>query len=257
MRVAPAITPTTPFGAPRDQRVGEATEVVLDARDHLRFGPELAFGPAQRGVSVAASEEEVERHEEEGPPEREPEEDVRRNERLDEQHPRGVVLIAKSVHGASVRSVGQIALATCAEAKASAIGTRKRVRRTRLESRCGCWIARLHGRHPLTPPLGRGLRPAVPCATRMTAVDADRLLELADTDPEAMFALFEQHGWGDGLPLVPPTRERVDAMLEYGEGDPDEQLAVLPPRSGVVTRRIVAVNAVLAGCPAGRVSRWS
>ena len=87
----------------------------------------------------------------------------------------------------------------------------------------------------------------------MTAVDADRLLELADTDPEAMFALFEQHGWGDGLPLVPPTRERVDAMLEHGEGDADEQLAVLPPRSGVVTRRIVAVNAVLAGCPAGRV----
>ena len=84
----------------------------------------------------------------------------------------------------------------------------------------------------------------------MTAVDADRLLELADTDPEAMFALFEQHGWGDGLPLVPPTPERVDAMLEHGEGDPDEQLAVLPPRSGIVTRRIVAVNAVLAGCPA-------
>ena len=84
----------------------------------------------------------------------------------------------------------------------------------------------------------------------MTAVDADRLLELADTDPEAMFALFEQHGWGDGLPLVPPTRERVDAMLEFSDGDPDEQLAVLPPRSGVVSRRIVAVNAVLAGCPA-------
>ena len=73
----------------------------------------------------------------------------------------------------------------------------------------------------------------------MTAVDADRLLELADTDPEAMYALFEQHGWGDGLPLVPPTPERVDAMLECSDGDPDEQLAVLPPRSGVVSRRIV------------------
>ena len=84
----------------------------------------------------------------------------------------------------------------------------------------------------------------------MTAVDADRLLELADTDPEAMFELFEQHGWGDGLPLVPPTPERVDAMLERSDGDPDEELAVLPPRSGVVTRRVVAVNAVLAGCPA-------
>jgi hypothetical protein len=83
----------------------------------------------------------------------------------------------------------------------------------------------------------------------MTTVDADRLLEVADADPEAMFALFEQHGWGDGLPLVPPTPGRVDRMLEFAEGDPDEQLAVLAPRSGVVTRRIVAVNAVLAGCP--------
>jgi len=82
----------------------------------------------------------------------------------------------------------------------------------------------------------------------MTAVDAAHMLELASSDPEALFALFEEHGWGDGLPLVAPTPERVDAMLELAAGDPDEQLAVLPPRSGVVTRRIVAVNAVLAGC---------
>ena len=87
----------------------------------------------------------------------------------------------------------------------------------------------------------------------MTAVDADRLLELGASDPEAMYALFEEHGWGDGLPLVPPTPERVDAMLAGADGDPDEQLAVLPPRSGVVTRRIVAVNGVLAGCPPERV----
>ena len=82
----------------------------------------------------------------------------------------------------------------------------------------------------------------------MTAVDTDRILELADTSPEAMFDLFEEHGWGDGLPLVPPTTERVDAMLEHAEGDVDQEFGVLAPRSGVVTRRIVAINAVLAGC---------
>ena len=82
----------------------------------------------------------------------------------------------------------------------------------------------------------------------MTAVDTDRILELADTTPEAMFELFEEHGWGDGLPLVPPTTERVEAMLEYAEGDVDQEFGVLAPRSGVVTRRIVAINAVLAGC---------
>jgi hypothetical protein len=82
----------------------------------------------------------------------------------------------------------------------------------------------------------------------VTTLDRDRVLEVADTSPEAMYDLFEEHGWGDGLPLVPPTTERVDAMLEHAAGDVDESLALLPPRSGEVTRRTVAVNAVLAGC---------
>lgn len=82
----------------------------------------------------------------------------------------------------------------------------------------------------------------------MTVIDAERLLELGDTDPETLYAVFEQRGWGDGLPLVPPTPARVDAMLGGAAGDPDEPLGVLPPRAGVLTRRVVAVNAVLAGC---------
>ena len=82
----------------------------------------------------------------------------------------------------------------------------------------------------------------------MTAVDTDRILELADTSPEGMYELYEEHGWGDGLPLVPPTTERVDAMLDLAEGDVDEELGILLPRAGVVTRRVVAINAVLAGC---------
>jgi hypothetical protein len=73
---------------------------------------------------------------------------------------------------------------------------------------------------------------------------------LADDDPDALLALYEQHGWGDGLPMVAPTPERVDRMLEsLGDVNVDEVIATLPPRFGEVTRRIVAVNAVLAGCP--------
>ncbi len=82
----------------------------------------------------------------------------------------------------------------------------------------------------------------------MTTLDTDRVLEVADTSPEAMYDLFEEHGWGDGLPLVPPTTDRVDAMLAHAAGDVDEVLGLLPPRSGEITRRTVAVNAVLAGC---------
>jgi hypothetical protein len=74
------------------------------------------------------------------------------------------------------------------------------------------------------------------------------LLELDTDSPEALYELFEARGWGDGLPIVPPTPERVDAMLAGDPRDPDEVLAVLPPRFGLCTRRMVAVNAVLAGC---------
>src|SRR3954453_2345086 len=73
--------------------------------------------------------------------------------------------------------------------------------------------------------------------------------ELLDDSPEGMYELFEARGWGDGLPLVPPTPERVDAMLAYATGDADEVLCTLLPRAGLVTRRVVAINAGLAGCP--------
>ncbi len=75
------------------------------------------------------------------------------------------------------------------------------------------------------------------------------MLEIPTDDPVAVLDLYESHGWGDGLPLVPPTQERVDAMLAgLGAVDPDEVIATLPPRFGEATRRMLAVNAVLAGC---------
>ena len=73
------------------------------------------------------------------------------------------------------------------------------------------------------------------------------LVEVADS-PEALLELLETRGLGDGLPVVPPTPERVDAMLEHSEGCADDVLFTLQPRYGIVTRRVVAVNAVLAGC---------
>jgi hypothetical protein len=75
------------------------------------------------------------------------------------------------------------------------------------------------------------------------------LLEISEDSPEAVLAAYEARGWGDGLPMVPPTRDRVDAMLAaLGDVDPDAVVATLPPRFGEATRRILVVNAVLAGC---------
>ena len=80
------------------------------------------------------------------------------------------------------------------------------------------------------------------------ATYAPTTIELTDDSPEVIAELFEARGLGDGLPVVAPTPARVDAMLEQADGDPDEVLATLLPRAGIVTRRVVAINAVLAGC---------
>lgn len=59
---------------------------------------------------------------------------------------------------------------------------------------------------------------------------------------------FYQEGWTDGLPVVPPTKELVDEMLLYVQRDPDQVVAIVPPRWAVATVRDIAINAVMAGC---------
>ncbi|MEO2197953.1 MAG: hypothetical protein ABGY72_17940 [bacterium] len=58
---------------------------------------------------------------------------------------------------------------------------------------------------------------------------------------------FDQ-GWTDGLPVVPPTPETVAAMVAELGGDPNHLEARVPPRWGNLTREVLAVNLVLAGC---------
>ncbi len=61
-------------------------------------------------------------------------------------------------------------------------------------------------------------------------------------------AYFIEQGWSDGLPIVPPTEERVQAFLAHTRRAPDEQLGVLLPDRRSATVRTVAVNGVMAGC---------
>ena len=54
---------------------------------------------------------------------------------------------------------------------------------------------------------------------------------------------------GDGFPVIPPTQERVNAMLGFTDLDPDQALLdELPPSGASVTVHSLAVNAVMAGC---------
>ncbi len=73
-----------------------------------------------------------------------------------------------------------------------------------------------------------------------------RRIEIGSADDEVEF-MFDQ-GFSDGLPLVPPTPERVLRMLGGTQRDPQEVLAVMPPNMGEVTVEKVAINAVMAGC---------
>jgi hypothetical protein len=75
---------------------------------------------------------------------------------------------------------------------------------------------------------------------------SSRAVELADLEDE-MEALFAR-GWTDGLPVVPPTEQRVLAMLAGTTRAPDEVVAVVPPDLVECTVEKVAVNAVMAGC---------
>lgn len=70
----------------------------------------------------------------------------------------------------------------------------------------------------------------------------------ADGDFDAVNAMVMEKGWGDGLPVVPPTEERVAAMLEYCDRPWDQPIAKIPPRWGEATPLRLAANAVMAGC---------
>lgn len=70
----------------------------------------------------------------------------------------------------------------------------------------------------------------------------------AEDDFDAVNALMREKGWGDGLPIVPPTEARVAAMLEYCDRPWDQPVAKIAPRWGEATPLRLAANAVMAGC---------
>ena len=64
---------------------------------------------------------------------------------------------------------------------------------------------------------------------------------------DAIEALYAR-GVTDGLPVVPPTRERVARAVEASGRPGEELVALVPPNYGRATVEKIAVNAVMAGC---------
>jgi len=69
-----------------------------------------------------------------------------------------------------------------------------------------------------------------------------------DPDAEKVSNEFYIKNQTDGLPIIPPTRSRVDKFLKYSDLKPEEIIAILPPKRGKATLEKVAINAVMAGC---------
>ena len=65
---------------------------------------------------------------------------------------------------------------------------------------------------------------------------------------DALHASMFEAGWSDGLPLVPPTKAAVEAMLKATSRSPTESLGDVPPMYSSATIGLVAANAVMAGC---------
>ncbi|MBI2166584.1 MAG: hypothetical protein HYU29_09365 [Chloroflexi bacterium] len=80
----------------------------------------------------------------------------------------------------------------------------------------------------------------------MTTLRSKRL-DLPD-DAYSLYEHFCEKGWTDGLPIISPTQELVEAMLSSTSRDPQEVIAWMPPTYGAATVEKVAINAVMAGC---------
>lgn len=116
---------------------------------------------------------------------------------------------------------------------------------------------RITGVSPLGPDL-----PAMRPGCGSMSVDPDRVAELdvrfgasvlgsrridvADAEDE--IEMMYTRGWSDGLPVVPPTEERVMRMLTGTSRAPSDVVATVPPDLVDVTVEKVAIAAVMAGC---------
>ncbi len=60
--------------------------------------------------------------------------------------------------------------------------------------------------------------------------------------------VYYEKGWTDGLPVVPPTQEKVDALIRASGLAAGEVLGEIAPNYGAASVEKVAINAVMAGC---------
>ncbi len=84
-------------------------------------------------------------------------------------------------------------------------------------------------------------------SARAAGPERAALFEAPD-DVEAINRLYSERKWSDGLPVIPPTIERVERMLAQTRRAPGEIVARIAPGFGAATIERIAINSVMAGC---------
>jgi hypothetical protein len=124
----------------------------------------------------------------------------------------------------------------------------------------GTWLAEYPGVIPndSAEVLERKVREhLVPSLLEGFTSPVESVAERSDPSPKAVVLsgtlddvqeYYTEQLWTDGLPIVPPTHDRVEAFLRHTERDPDEVIGILPPELREASVWSVAVNGVMAGC---------
>ena len=71
-------------------------------------------------------------------------------------------------------------------------------------------------------------------------------IEVADALECAEY--FYRENMTDGLPVLPPTEQRVQQFLDAVALSPDTRIADITERARIITAEKLAINAVMAGC---------
>ena len=138
--------------------------------------------------------------------------------------------------GAQAKALGYPGLPIAVIPHPFGIRTRDEIRG--MAGQCADDIARL-----MCEP-GTGSAAALDCPD---AVARAALIEVPG-DLDEFNRFFHERRWSDGMPVIPPTAERVARMLRATRRAPAEIAASIAPAFGTATVERIAINAVLAGC---------
>jgi hypothetical protein len=99
----------------------------------------------------------------------------------------------------------------------------------------------------LAPGLLQGLTGEAPAALQTAAEPAPGTIAFSGSFDEVQ-EQFHRNLWSDGLPIVPPTRERVDAFLAFTPRKRHDVLGIVPQEGREASILSIAINGVMAGC---------